>query len=106
MNGSTFSSLKKKMHESAKRIKRNVRESLRLEDVPDDFLSYKVLEYIKTRNNQSCRLETLGENVFTFAKFGCRGDNKETLLARIWAVVDAVIEAGEIVQAKANIRLK
>lgn len=77
-----------------------------MDDVPDDYLRSKMLEYIKTRHNQSCRLETLAENVFTFAKFGCRGDNKETLLARIWAIVDALIEAGEIVQAKANIRLK
>jgi hypothetical protein len=92
--------------ESAKRIKRNTRDPLRLDDVPDDYLRNKVLEYIKTRHNQSCRLEILAENVFIFAKFGCRGDKKETLLARIWAIVDALIEAGEIVQAKANIRLK
>jgi len=36
---------------------------LRLEYVPEDYLRNKVFKFIKMRHNQSCRLETLAENV-------------------------------------------
>lgn len=84
------------MAEFAKRIIRDGRRPLRLDDIPDAYLRVKVLEFIRTV--ESCRLDTVAEEVFAFAKFGCRARNKETVLSRIWEQVDQLIESGEIEQ--------
>lgn len=84
------------MVEFAKRIIRDGRKPLRSDDIPDAYLRRKVLEFI--RIFESCRLDTLAEEVFAFAKFGPRARNKEAVLSRIWAQVDALIESGEIDQ--------
>ena len=90
------------MAEFAKRIIRNVREPLRSVDIPDAYLRDKILEYL--RIYESCRLDTVAEEVFVFAKFGCRARNKNVVLSRIWAQVDELIESGEIEQYQVNQR--
>lgn len=90
------------MAEFAKRIIREGREPLRPDDIPDAYLRGKVLEFI--RIFESCRLDTLAEAVFAFAKFGSRARNKEAVLSRIWAQVDELIESGEIEQYQARQR--
>jgi len=84
------------MTESAKRIIRDAREPLRSDDIPDTYLRGKILEYIGIY--ESCRLDTVAEEVFAFAKFGCRSSNKDIVLSRIWVQVDELLETGEIEQ--------
>ena len=90
------------MVESAKRIMRDAREPLRSDDIPDAYLRDKILEYL--RIYESCRLDTVADEVFAFAKFGCRASNRDTVLSRIWAQVDELIESGEIEQYHARQR--
>lgn len=85
---------------SAKRLIRDAREPLRSDDIPDAYLRGKVLEYL--RIYESCRLDTVAEEVFAFAKFGCRSRNREAVLSRIWIQVDELLEIGEIEQCRAR----
>jgi hypothetical protein len=83
---------------SATKMTRSVHKPLRPNDIPDAFLRKKILEYLSIY--ESCRLDTVAEEVFAFAKFGCRARNREMILSRIWAQVDELIDSGEIVQCQ------
>lgn len=64
-------------------------------EIPDSLLKSKVLDYLA---DQSCNINSLAENVYRSAKYRYRGQNRETMISRIWVCIDNMISEGLLEQ--------